>query len=68
MSDPIDWNDDPRLVAYALGELDGADRVGKISQSFVCGHTLWKRLQSQTRSSIYVSTAQLDFCFLRLGF
>ncbi|MEM6567627.1 MAG: von Willebrand factor type A domain-containing protein [Planctomycetota bacterium] len=27
MSDPIDWNEDPRLVAYALGELEGADRA-----------------------------------------
>ena len=26
MSDTIDWNDDARLVAYALGELDGSAR------------------------------------------
>ncbi|MEM9380200.1 MAG: von Willebrand factor type A domain-containing protein [Planctomycetota bacterium] len=27
MNDPIDWSEDPRLVAYALGELDDADRA-----------------------------------------
>jgi len=26
MSDRIDWSDDPRLVAYAFGELDGEER------------------------------------------